>query len=60
MPSILRFTQGRPFVWLDDDATDYDRELLAAHPQGLLMEIDNNVGLTSQRLATARVWADAL
>lgn len=60
VPGIVRFTQGRPFVWLDDDATDYDRELLEQNPKGLLIDIDHRVGLTPEHLEAARSWANAL
>lgn len=57
VPGILRFTAARPFIWIDDDVTDLDRDLLAdSGTHHLVLEPDPHVGLTRAHLDQARAW----
>ena len=57
VPGILRFTAARPFIWIDDDVTDLDRDLLAdSGTHHLVLEPDPHVGLTRVHLDQARAW----
>jgi hypothetical protein len=44
---LVTHAEGRPFVWLDDELDDRDREFVAAHHDGpaLLHWVDPRVGL---------------
>ncbi|MEV0731414.1 HAD domain-containing protein [Polymorphospora sp. NPDC050346] len=55
---LTRWAAGCPFVWLDDETTDADREWVAAHHPGraLLHRVDPHVGLTDADFATVRQW----
>lgn len=58
VPGILRFTAGRPFVWLDDDVTDHEEaELDASGTPHLTVRVDPGEGLTAGHLDLARDWA---
>ncbi|ARF71014.1 hypothetical protein B7C62_01135 [Kitasatospora albolonga] len=49
---------GRPFVWVDDEATDTDRAWVAAHHEGyaLVHRVDARVGLTDGDYAALAAW----
>jgi len=55
---LVRWAAGRPFVWLDDEATDADRRWVAAHhpAPALLHRVDPTTGLTEADFATVRAW----
>ncbi|PVE10903.1 HAD domain-containing protein [Streptomyces scopuliridis] len=61
-PYVLEYAAGRPFAWVDDEITSYDRawtdqrHLAAA----LLMRIDPRIGLTRPDFDTLAEWAAAL
>ncbi|WP_089004126.1 HAD domain-containing protein [Micromonospora rifamycinica] len=57
---LVCWAAGRPFVWLDDEITDADRRLVAAHhPQpALLHHVDPHDGLTHIDLTAVRRWLD--
>jgi hypothetical protein len=61
-PAIVRWAAGRPFAWLDDEATDADRHWVAAtHPGAALVHrIDPLVGLTVTAVETVGRWLGAL
>ncbi|WP_405472739.1 HAD domain-containing protein [Streptomyces canus] len=44
---LVNHAEGRPFVWLDDEVDDNDREFVAVHHEGpaLLYWVDPRVGL---------------
>lgn len=55
---LTRWAAGRPFIWLDDEITDADRQWVATHHAGraLLHRIDPHVGLTESDFALIRRW----
>ena len=57
---LTRWAAGRPFVWLDDETTDADRQWVAAHHPGraLLHRVDPDVGLAEADFAMVRRWLD--
>jgi hypothetical protein len=57
---LTRWAAGRPFVWLDDEATDADRRWVAAHysQPALLRRIDSSLGLTDADVAAVRLWLE--
>ncbi|MFD7089388.1 hypothetical protein ACFV94_16530 [Streptomyces sp. NPDC059896] len=61
-PYVLEYAAGRPFAWVDDEITSYDRawtdqrHLAAA----LLLRIDPGTGLTRPDFDTLAEWAAAL
>lgn len=61
VPGVLRFTAGRPFVWLDDDVTEHEEyELAAVGTPHLLIRVDPSTGLMTEHLDRARDWATSL
>lgn len=56
--SLVRYAGGRPFVWLDDEIRDLDRQWVeAAHPgAALLHRVSPTSGLTEEDLAVVRTW----
>ena len=55
---LVDYAAGRPFVWLDDEITDADREWVArCHPgDALLHKVDPRVGLTEADYALVADW----
>ncbi|WP_203707537.1 HAD domain-containing protein [Asanoa iriomotensis] len=55
---LVRWSEGRPFVWLDDEITDVDRRWIAAHhpAPALPRRVDPLVGLTATDFMTVRDW----
>lgn len=47
---LVRWADGRPFVWVDDEITDTDTHWMGMHTngQGLPMKISPRIGLTPQ------------
>lgn len=54
---IVPWTEGRPFVWFDDepDAADACARLAGAQSH-LVVPVDEFTGLTEDHIATARAW----
>ncbi|TDC70813.1 hypothetical protein E1200_04195 [Actinomadura sp. GC306] len=55
---IIEWAAGRPFVWLDDELTDADREWAAAQHgnRALLHRVDPYAGLTEADYSLIRHW----
>lgn len=58
---IVPWTEGRPFVWFDDepDAAEVTAVLAGGQPH-LVVQVDEREGLTEQHVAAARQWLLAL
>jgi len=54
---IVPWTQGRPFVWFDDepDAAEATARLAGSQPH-LVVPVDESTGLTEDHVATACEW----
>lgn len=60
VPGILRYVGDRPFVWLDDDVTDHELEVLdAEHGDHLVVRVDPATGLTTESLTLVEAWVAA-
>ncbi|WP_354643894.1 HAD domain-containing protein [Kitasatospora camelliae] len=59
---IVRWAQGRPFAWVDDEIGRADRDYAAAQHEGpaLLHHVDPRVGLAEADFQTLAAWADDL
>lgn len=58
---IIEFTDGTPFVWIDDDPADGDLARLAGLGQpNLFLHTNDTVGVTEEHIETAAAWAAAL
>lgn len=57
---LTRWAAGRPFVWIDDETTDADRQWIHAdHPaRALLHGANPNVGLTDAAFSAIRRWLE--
>ncbi|GAA1736167.1 HAD domain-containing protein [Luedemannella helvata] len=55
---LTRWAAGRPFVWLDDEITDTDRQWVAAHhpARALPHRVDPHQALTGADLSAVRRW----
>jgi hypothetical protein len=55
---LTRWAVGRPFVWLDDETTDADRQWVAKHQPmpALLHRVDPYLGLTRADFDAVRRW----
>jgi hypothetical protein len=55
---LVAWADGRPFVWVDDEITDVDREWVAAHHpvRALLHRVDHQYGLTDADFRVLRRW----
>jgi hypothetical protein len=55
---LTRWAAGRPFAWLDDEATDTDRQWITAnHPEPTLIHrVDPMTGLTEADLTATARW----
>ena len=55
---LTRCSDGRPFVWLDDEITDVDRRSVATHHPAptLLHRTDPHRGLTADTVTAAQRW----
>jgi hypothetical protein len=55
---LVRWADGRPFVWLDDEITAADRRWIRTHYRGraLVHRVDPLVGLTGADFALIRRW----
>ncbi|MGW2648564.1 HAD domain-containing protein [Streptomyces sp. NPDC001393] len=56
--SLVAWAAGRPFVWLDDEITDPDRDWTADHHPGpaLLHRVDHRHGLTAADFGALEEW----
>ena len=59
-PLVAR-AAGRPFVWVDDEIGDADRDWVSAHHPGraLLQRVDHRYGITDADLAAMAEWVAA-
>ena len=59
---LCALAAGRPFVWLDDEVTEVDREWIAAHHPGtaLVHRVDSGAGLLDADLDVVEKWLDVL
>jgi hypothetical protein len=55
---LTRWAAGRPFVWLDDEITNFDRRWVAANHAGraLLHRVDPYAGITEADFTVVRQW----
>lgn len=60
--SLVRYAAGGPFVWLDDEIRDVDRQWVeAAHPgPALLHKVSPTSGLTEDDLAVVKAWVQEI
>ena len=60
-PALVAWAAGRPFVWIDDEATDIDRRWVAnQHPgRALVHRVDPFIGLTDADFSSIRRWLTA-
>ncbi len=59
---LLEYAAGRPFAWVDDDITVYDREYVGQRhlAAALLLRVDPRIGLVRQDFDALHAWAAAL
>ncbi|WP_406167971.1 HAD domain-containing protein [Streptomyces canus] len=59
---LVNHAEGRPFVWLDDELDDNDREFVAGHHEGpaLLHWVDPRVGLRERDFEAVADFARTL
>jgi hypothetical protein len=59
--TLVPWTEGRPFVWFDDepDAADVCARLASAQPH-LVVTVDEFTGLTQEHISVARSWLAGL
>lgn len=55
---LVGYAAGRPFVWLDDEVGDADRDWVATHhpAPALLHRVDPRTGLTDEDFAAVSRW----
>lgn len=55
---LTRWTAGRPFVWIDDETTDVDRQWVRSHhpARALVHRVDPFVGLADADFSSIRRW----
>jgi Swiss Army Knife RNA repair-like protein len=55
---LTDWASGRPFVWLDDEITEADRQWVSSHHHGiaLLHRVDPFAGLTEADFSMIRQW----
>ncbi len=60
--ALVAYAAGRPFVWVDDEPGDRDREWVAEHHGGpaLLHTVSAERGLDEEDFAVLREWAAGL
>ncbi|WP_037360854.1 HAD domain-containing protein [Amycolatopsis orientalis] len=60
--TLVGWAHGRPFVWVDDEIADGDREWVLARHSGpaLLHRVEPNRGLEERDFAVIREWLRAL
>ncbi|MEV0719573.1 HAD domain-containing protein [Asanoa sp. NPDC050611] len=59
---LVRWSDGRPFAWLDDEITDTDRRWVATHhpAPALLRRVDPFIGLSASDYVAVRTWLGEL
>ena len=60
--TLVELAAGRPFVWIDDEITDTDRDWVAAHHAGaaLLQRVESEHGITEADFAAVVEWLRSL
>jgi hypothetical protein len=59
--SVVEWTAGRPFAWLDDSEAELAQAgRLAAGQPHLCVLVDESTGLTQEHLSQVRAWLQAL
>ncbi|MEV0911669.1 HAD domain-containing protein [Streptomyces hokutonensis] len=58
---LVAWAAGRPFVWVDDEIGDADRDWVSAHhrDRALLQRVDHRYGITDADLAAVEAWLAA-
>lgn len=58
----VEYAEGRPFAWVDDEITDFDRDYVTANHQGqaLLHHVNPRLGLLEPDFEALKSWAAAL
>jgi hypothetical protein len=56
--TLVQVADGRPFIWIDDELTDVDREWVRDHHPGpaLLQKVDSEHGVTEADLTAVEEW----
>jgi hypothetical protein len=56
--TLVELAAGRPFVWIDDEITDTDKDWVAAHHPGraLLQRVESEYGITEADFAEVVEW----
>jgi len=56
---VVTFACGRPFAWVDDEISDFDREYVAQHHKGpaLLHRVSPRLGLLDDDFKVLADWA---
>lgn len=59
---LVRWAAGRPFAWVDDEISDFDREYVSEHhgAPALLHHVSPRLGLLDDDFKTLAAWADDL
>ncbi|MFE2967540.1 hypothetical protein ACFXKC_28480 [Streptomyces sp. NPDC059340] len=59
---VVKWAQGRPFAWIDDDIDDQDRDYVEEHHDGpaLLHFVSPRAGLLQPDFDALTAWADSL
>lgn len=60
--TLLKYAEGRPFVWIDDESTERDVEWLKAHAdqEHLVLTVSPRTGLTDEHFALLKDWIESL
>ncbi|HEX5113874.1 MAG TPA: hypothetical protein VFW65_01620 [Pseudonocardiaceae bacterium] len=55
---LVEWADGRPFIWIDDEITDADRDWVPTHHDGraLLRHVTPSRGLTVEDIAVLDRW----
>ena len=58
---LVAWAAGRPFVWVDDEIGDADRDWVSAHhpERALLHRVDHRYGITDTDLTAIAAWLAA-
>ena len=56
--SLVAWAAGRPFVWVDDEIRDADRDWVTAHhpERALLQRVDHRYGITGADFDAMEAW----
>ncbi|MGW4245318.1 HAD domain-containing protein [Nocardia sp. NPDC004722] len=60
--TLVEWAAGRPFIWVDDELGDNDREWVSAHHRdaALLYRVEARIGLVRGDVAVFGDWLDAV